>query len=131
MSVRLFYILFFSCTALFSFSQGGNFSTPGCAHGLSDYYRRQELITGQTSPTSLLQQQFTHQLSLLDSLFPFPDSLRLFKQPASVRKVSLQLLPASVTIAYNSHHPFGWNDAAMIPANGLQTMASGGFLLKS
>ncbi len=124
----LFYFLFLGVS---SFSQGGNYSTPGGAHGLSDYYRRQELITGQTSPTSLLQQQFTHQLSLLDSLFPFPDSLRLFKKPVAARKVSLQLLPASVTIAYNSHHPFGWNDAAMIPANGLQTMASGGFLLKS
>ena len=130
MSLRVFYIFIFSFCSLHSFSQGGNFATPGGAHGLSDFYRRQELITGQTPSTSILQQQFSHQLSLLDSLLPFPDSLRIFKQGNASKKIRLQLLPASVTIAYNSHHPFGWNDGSMIPANGAQMNVAGGAILK-
>ncbi len=98
---------------------------------MTDFYRRLELISGTPSPTSVLQQQFTQQLSLLDSLLPFPDSLRLLRKPISSKAFKLQLLPASITAAYNSHHPFGWNDAAMIPASGMQTMVSAGVLLRS
>jgi len=89
------------------------------------------LISGTPSPTSILQQHYSRQIMLLDSLLPFPDSLRLFKKPISSKAVKLQLLPASITTAYNSHHPFGWNDAAMVPANGLQTLFTGGIFLQT
>lgn len=129
--LRLYFFLSIFFFPISTFSQGGNFATPGGAHGLSDFYRRRELITGQIPSTSILHQQFTHQLSLLDSLLPFPDSLRIFKQGNVSRKIRMQLLPASLSIAYNSHHPFGWNDAAMIPAKGTQAMASGGIIIES
>jgi hypothetical protein len=129
--LRLYFFLSIFFFPISTYSQGGNLSTPGGAHGMTDFYRRLELISGTPSPTSVLQQQFTQQLSLLDSLLPFPDSLRLLRKPISSKAFKLQLLPASITAAYNSHHPFGWNDAAMIPASGMQTMVSAGVLLRS
>ena len=124
----LFLTFLFSVTSVKS--QSGNYFSPGGSHSLADYHRRQELITGTPSPTSLLQQNYLQQFHLLDSLLPFPDSVLLFKAKFSGKNSSLQLLPVSVTIGYNTHHPFGWNDGAMIPAKGLQTLISGGLLWK-
>ena len=114
-----------------SFSQSGNFSLPGGSQGLADYYRRQELIKGTPATVSVLQQSLTSQLALLDSLFPFPDSLRLFRSSLGSKNFSFQLLPVSVSFGYNSQHPFGWNDGPMIPAKGGQTMVSGGIVVKA
>lgn len=41
-------------------------------------------------------------------------------------KPGIYILPATVQAQFNSTHPFGWNDGAMIPAKGLQTMLSAG-----
>ena len=38
----------------------------------------------------------------------------------------LNILPIEILSKYNSHHPYGWNDAAMIPAKGFQSIASTG-----
>ena len=43
---------------------------------------------------------------------------------------AFQILPISWQQQYNSDHPYGWNDGAMIPAKGYQTMVSGGFFAK-
>jgi len=40
------------------------------------------------------------------------------------------ILPLSWQQQYNSKSPAGWNDGAMIPARGYQTMISGGFFAK-
>lgn len=40
--------------------------------------------------------------------------------------LQLAVLPATITTKFNSHHPYGWNDAGMIMAKGLQTMVSAG-----
>ncbi|WP_297095239.1 capsule assembly Wzi family protein [uncultured Draconibacterium sp.] len=40
--------------------------------------------------------------------------------------LSLELLPLVWMNQYNSHHPEDWNDGAMIPAKGYQTLVSGG-----
>ena len=37
------------------------------------------------------------------------------------------VLPTTLRVKFNSHHPFGWNDEAMQAAKGLQTGVSGGF----
>ncbi len=42
----------------------------------------------------------------------------------------LQLLPITITQQYNSHHPYGWNDAAMIASKGYQTLISAGMYTK-
>ena len=122
--------LFTILISISALSQGGNYFSPGGAHGIADYYRRRELITGNTSPTCILQQNYLQQFQQLDSLLPFPDSILLFNGKFSGKNSSLQFLPVSVTFGYNTHHPFGWNDGAMVPANGMQGLVSGGILWK-
>lgn len=36
------------------------------------------------------------------------------------------VLPGTITQQFNTHHPYGWNDGAMIPANGYQALVSAG-----
>ena len=38
-----------------------------------------------------------------------------------------KLLPLTWQQQFNSDHPYGWNDGAMIPAKGYQSLVSGGF----
>ena len=40
-------------------------------------------------------------------------------------------LPISFINQYNSHHPYGYNDASMIPANGYQAQISAGIFAKA
>lgn len=42
----------------------------------------------------------------------------------------IAVLPVTFTQQFNSHHPYGWNDGAMIAAKGYQTMLSAGFYAK-
>ena len=42
-----------------------------------------------------------------------------------------KLLPITLFTQYNSHHPYGYNDASFIPASGLQTQLSFGVALKA
>ncbi len=44
---------------------------------------------------------------------------------------TLAILPASIAVKFNSHHPYGWNDAGMIMAKGLQTAVSAGVYAKA
>lgn len=60
----------------------------------------------------------THKGSYLGPL-PFAGKSGLF-----------QVLPLTMGQQYNSHHPYGWNDGAMIPARGYQAIVSGGFFVK-
>lgn len=46
-------------------------------------------------------------------------------------RISIQLLPVTLVQQYNSHHPAGINDGAMIPARGYQNMLSAGFFAKA
>lgn len=43
---------------------------------------------------------------------------------------TLAILPASIAVKFNSHHPYGWNDAGMIMAKGLQTALTAGVYSK-
>ncbi len=45
-------------------------------------------------------------------------------------KGKFNLLPVTFYQQYNSHHPYGWNDGAIIPAKGYQTKLSAGFFVK-
>lgn len=44
-------------------------------------------------------------------------------------KGKLGFLPLSILQQYNSHHPYGWNDGAMISAKGYQSLISAGVYL--
>jgi len=45
-------------------------------------------------------------------------------------KGSFQLLPINWRQQYNSRHPYGWNDGAVIPSKGYQTAVSAGVFIK-
>lgn len=47
------------------------------------------------------------------------------------KKVKAYLLPAIVKQQYNSHHPYGWNDGAMIGAKGYQQQLSAGVYVEA
>ncbi len=40
--------------------------------------------------------------------------------------IQLAVLPATIATKFNSHHGYGWNDAGMIMAKGVQTLVSAG-----
>jgi hypothetical protein len=44
----------------------------------------------------------------------------------SWKKPTISLLPIILTQQFNSHHPFGWNDGAMIQSKGYQVLARPG-----
>jgi hypothetical protein len=103
---------------------------------LDDYYRRHQLLGKIDSNVS-----FT-----IRPLFPTALKVKdVFDPDSSFRKDSytktgpitfgkgrglIQILPLSWQQQFNSDHPYGWNDGAMIPAKGYQTMISGGVFLK-
>lgn len=49
---------------------------------------------------------------------------------ANWKKTSFKLLPFVLTQQFNSHHPVGWNDGAMIQAKGYQVLARPGVNIK-
>ncbi|MES2427327.1 MAG: capsule assembly Wzi family protein [Bacteroidota bacterium] len=104
-------------------------SLPVGTRALEDYYRRSQLLGKNDSSVS-----FT-----IRPLFPssikknafFPDSTERGLDTNSTwvsknGKLKTVFLPFSLQIQGNSDHPYGWNDGAMIPARGLQTLISVG-----
>lgn len=104
---------------------------------LEDYYRRLQLIGQLDSSISFSVRPLAAQALKQDHVFDPAGSLTndsWMKQSGPIRfangKGIFQILPFSWQQQYNSHHPFGSNDAAMIPAKGYQTLLSGGFFAK-
>lgn len=95
---------------------------------LEDYYRRSQLLGDLDSAVS-----FT-----IRPLFPFSiDTAASFYEDSLLRagldlygsgqgKKGIQILPVSWQQQYHSHPAYSWNDAAMIPAKGYQTLLSAG-----
>jgi hypothetical protein len=94
---------------------------------LEDYYRRLQLLGSLDTTVS-----FT-----IRPLFPgyikrnayFPDNNERDLDTGSTwksknGKLRTLFLPLTVQTIGSADHPYGWNDGAMIPAKGLQTMAS-------
>jgi len=46
------------------------------------------------------------------------------------KKIITKILPITLTQQYNTFAPYGWNDGAMIPSKGYQTMLSAGIYTK-
>lgn len=105
---------------------------------LEDYYRNSQL-SGKLDPaiSFTVRPLFTEASIQRGQLFD-PDSTlqdlswlayRGLHQSEN-KQFKFQLLPLSWQQQYNSAHPYGWNDGAMIPARGYQTMLSAGFFAK-
>ena len=135
----LFLILF---TAHYSLAQ----SVPIGQVGMDEMLRVLQL-TGKIDPAqSLTARPFFYNksisridlLHLIDSSTNSRFANRPGRQPLqySLQKsngnnhIQLAVLPATIATKFNSHHPYGWNDAGMIMAKGLQTMISAGLYAK-
>jgi len=59
---------------------------------------------------------------LMDSNYSYTPPVQFF----AGGKGKLEILPAIAGIKFNSHHPYGWNDAGMLSAKGVQTSVSAG-----
>jgi hypothetical protein len=113
-------------------------SLPVGTVGIEDYYRREQLLGKLDSTISFSIRPLFPTASLkIDDVFDPDSTLKhdgYFKGSGPVHFANglgmLQILPLSWQQQYNSHHPYGWNDGAMVPARGYQTMVSGGFFAK-
>ena len=102
---------------------------------LEDYYRRLQLL-GRVDSTLSFAIRPLHQIGNINfSSLVYPDSMNKGSDLLDVGesewksedgKGGVSLLPFSFNLQLNTHHPTGWNDAAMIPSKGLQTLISGG-----
>jgi hypothetical protein len=88
----------------------------------------QMLLVGSPEEDSLRMAQLSVSDKPLVSMAIRPVEL----QPALIswKKVQVTALPFTLITQYNSHHPFGWNDGAMIPAKGVQTFFRAGVYLR-
>ncbi|WP_374951393.1 capsule assembly Wzi family protein [Mucilaginibacter sp.] len=102
-----------------------------------DYYRRQQLLGKVDSSLSFtIRPLFSNSAIKTQDIFD-PDSIlrnNSWTQNSALTfakgKGIVQILPLSWQQQFNSDHPFGWNDGAMIPAKGYQTLINGGFFFK-
>lgn len=88
----------------------------------------QMLIVGSLEEDTLRMAQLNETNQPLVSLAVRPVELRA--AVISWRKVQVTTLPITLVTQYNSHHPFGWNDGAMILAKGAQTFVRAGAYLR-
>ena len=129
------YILFF----LFLLSIAGSLklqaqTIPVGMSGLDEYYRRLQLMGKLDSSISFSVRPLFKEAILQDHLFD-PDSSLKRTSIGQVKsfangKGNFQLLPVTWQQQFNSHHPYGWNDGAIVPAKGYQTTVSAGFFAK-
>jgi len=119
---------------LTSITYGYGQSLPVGSAALEDYYRRVQLSGKLDSTVSFTVRPIIPKTAFGVKDMDYPDSTEmrynLFDAERSGiskdGKFRWQLLPMGVLLQNNSHHPYGWNDGAMIPAKGLQTLLTAG-----
>lgn len=105
---------------------------PVGAKALEDYYRREQLRGNVDSSVSFTVRPIVPGLSFKKRDGFYPDSTEVRYNLVETEsewtdgKFRAKLLPISFQTQFNSHHPYGWNDGAMIPAKGLQMLLSPG-----
>jgi hypothetical protein len=113
-------------------------SLPVGTTALEDYYRRAQLTGQADSSVSFMIRPIFPKISFKAKDVFYQDSTEkrynLINSPSIYRsknrKLNASLLPLSIQTQFNSHHPYGWNDGAMIPAKGLQSLLSAGIYLE-
>lgn len=102
-----------------------------------DYYRRAQLLGNFDENISFTVRPLFSSSSFSKNIFDPEGALSLNRNSGfdglwdfGKGKGVLKLLPVSILNQYNSHHPEGINDGAMIPARGFQTMISAGLYVK-
>lgn len=95
--------------------------------GLEERYRREQLLGRVDSTLSFAIRPLGNAALLRQNIYD-PDSLLGTKSliPIFGGEGLLQLMPVVWQNQYTSNYPYGWNDGAMVPTRGLQTMFSAG-----
>jgi hypothetical protein len=136
---RIFLIVSVLCSIAVTFYSGKvrAQSLPVGTPVLDDYYRRMQLLGKVDSNLSFtVRPIFPVYKSNIHDVYDPDSSLKrdhwVSAGPVKFGKGhgAFQILPITWQQQYNSDHPYGWNDGAMIPAKGYQTMVSGGFFFK-
>lgn len=96
--------------------------------GTQDFVRRMQLLGKVGIDQSLSAQSYSSVFTAIDTLLPAWRGKTSKMNPGAL---STEWLPASATLQFNSHHPFGSNDGSMIPSKGLQTVISAGLVIRS
>jgi len=130
--------IFLSVLSAFSFlcAQLHAQTVPVGMAAVEDYYRRMQLVIKvDTNLSFSVRPNFAEALGT-DDIFDPEGNLKTQRwgKPAVTTlaqgKILIKILPLTLQQQFNSHHPYGWNDGAMIPAKGYQGLVSGGIYLK-
>jgi hypothetical protein len=113
-------------------------SLPVGITAIEDYYRRAQLLGITDTNVSFTVRPIFPNFIKKGAEAYYPDTtewrnneLRANNSWQSKNKqLSTILLPLSIQTQFNSDHPYGWNDGAMIPAKGLQTLVSAGIFMQ-
>jgi len=111
-------------------------SLPVTSHALNDYYRMMQLAGKIDSDISFTVRPLSDSALKTANVFDPDGTLKsdhwIETHPVLFDKDRGQfsILPLAWQQQFNSNHPYGWNDGAIIPAKGYQTLVSGGFYLK-
>jgi hypothetical protein len=113
-------------------------SLPVGITALEDYYRRAQLLgIADTNVSFTVRPIFPNYIKKEADPF-YPDTnerkYNLLNATSSWqtadKKLKANLLPLTFQSQFNSDHPYGWNDGAMIPAKGLQALFSPGIFVQ-
>lgn len=135
---KIFFIILTSVFFTACFTEADSQSLPVGTHVLEDYYRRQQLLGKLDSSVSFsIRPLFPSESFKVKNVFD-PDSTlenSNYFSSSGVRTFAkgsgkFLILPLTWNQQYNSHHPYGWNDGALVPARGYETMLSGGVFAK-
>jgi hypothetical protein len=91
--------------------------------GTDDFIRRSQLLGKVTGSFSGTIRSFSSQQSCLDSLLP---ALSFTDGQINKKKWQIKAAPVSINGMYDSHHPYSWNDGAILPAKGMQALVAAG-----
>lgn len=113
-------------------------SLPVGTFGMEDYYRRAQLSgAADTNVSFTVRPLFPRQIdnNYIDnhvdsnsSKYKLVNLKSLWQSNDGTFQVSV--LPLTVQTQFTSHHPYGWNDGAMIPAKGPQAFVSAGIFAR-
>lgn len=130
MNKHLVYIVYcFFCTVTVSAQ-----SIPVGQRAMEESFRQLQLLNKNISPQSFnirpILQPYLTDIDVYDSLLSKPMDTAVYQKQKNA-SFQIKAMPLVLNTQFNSTRPFGWNDAGMRMARGLQLSGSAGFFLKA
>jgi hypothetical protein len=130
--LRFQFLLFLTLVLNFSVPEAFSQSIPVGTAGVEDYFRRSQLLGQLDSTVSftirpLLPFSIDSDLSLRSYDLFMTGKYRI---GSSKNRNGIHMLPVSMKQRYTSHPSYSFNDGAMIPSKGFQTLVSAGAYAK-